>query len=91
MNFQDKDTQKSEGGLEEAVKGLPVSRRWLLRNTANAAAGAIAVSALGAGATATKAKAETTAAAGTSYPEQHDAHADKPAGYVHSLHGWDTI
>jgi hypothetical protein len=65
MNFQDKDTQKNEGGLEEAVKGLPVSRRWLLRNSANAAAGVIAASALGAGATATKAKAETPAAAGT--------------------------
>jgi hypothetical protein len=74
----------NQAGIEEAVKGQPVSRRWLLRNTANAAAGAIAVSTLGAGAN--KLDAQPLASESNA-----NDHADKPAGYVHSLHGWDTI
>jgi hypothetical protein len=76
------EVDKSMGGIEEAVKGLPVSRRWLLRNTANAAAGAIAVSTLGAGA----AKAEVARSAAAD-----EIHVGRPQGYVYSLHGWDTI
>lgn len=80
----------SSAGIEEAIKGLPVSRRWLLRNTANAAAGAIAVSALGAGAGAAKLEVQPTT---TVTPPEVEAEqgGDRPAGYVHSLHGWDTI
>jgi hypothetical protein len=82
----DSSTNQSEGGIEEAIKGLPVSRRWLLRNTANAAAGVIAVSTLGAGAA--KLEAQPLAVTASSDTESH---ADRPAGYVHALHGWDTI
>jgi hypothetical protein len=80
------EANKNTGSLEDAFKGSPVSRRWLLRNSANAAAGVIAVSAFGQGAT--PAQAETAKAAAV---EAEDVHADKPAGYVHALHGWDTI
>ncbi|HWB31624.1 MAG TPA: hypothetical protein VG714_00460 [Acidobacteriaceae bacterium] len=79
---------RNEGSFEGAIKGQPVSRRWLLRNTANAAAGAIAVTALGAGAT-EKAVAGK-ASVGTAYPIEN-VHVEQPQGYVHSLHGWDTI
>jgi len=86
MDYHHNDTPKSSGGIEEAIKGLPVSRRWLLRNTANAAAGAIAASAFGSGASKLEAQPLATAAASES-----EDHSDKPAGYVHALHGWDTI
>jgi len=79
---------KTIGSLEDAFKGSPVSRRWVLRSSASAAAGVIAVSAFGQGANAAHAETiKATAAAA----EVEDVHADKPAGYVHSLHGWDTI
>ena len=82
MDHQDSNYAE---GIEGAIKGAPVSRRWFLRNSANAAAGTIAASAIGAAATA-QAEAHANAAS------EHDAlMADKPAGYVHSLHGWDTI
>jgi secreted PhoX family phosphatase len=85
----DRKVNTQEGGIEEAIKGLQVSRRWLLRNTANAAAGMIAASAIGA------AKVESQSAV-QSKPDASatitaDDHLDKPAGYIHSLHGWDTI
>ncbi len=90
MDRKMNDMQRVEGGIEEAIKGLPVSRRWLLRNTANAAAGAIAASALGAGAARLDAQSKAQAPAAHASAAV-DEHADKPAGYVHSLHGWDTI
>lgn len=91
MNRKVNETPSHEGGIEEAIKGLPVSRRWLLRNTANAAAGAIAASALGASATQLEAKSAAQSAAAMSASSGADEYVDKPAGYVHSLHGWDTI
>lgn len=87
---QNKEGLESAGELEKAIKGQPVSRRWVLRNTANATAGVIAVTALGGGAT-EKAKGEAASGSkGTSYPVEHIAD-ERPQGYVHSLHGWDTI
>jgi len=80
------EANKNIGSLEDAFKGSPVSRRWVLRSSASAAAGVIAVSAFGQGA----AQAETAKAVAAAV-EAEDLHADKPAGYVHSLHGWDTI
>jgi hypothetical protein len=82
------EASKNIGSLEDAFKGSPVSRRWVLRSSASAAAGVIAVSAFGQGATPAQAETAKAAAAGV---EVENAHADKPAGYVHSLHGWDTI
>ena len=87
----DRSVKTQQGGIEEAIKGLPVSRRWLLRNTANAAAGVIAASALGAGAAKVESQSAAHAMPAVSAAVATDAHADKPAGYVHSLHGWDTI
>jgi hypothetical protein len=85
------ETHPGVGGIEEAIKGLPVSRRWVLRNTANAAAGAIAVSALGAGAAKAEAGKVSAEAVTAQAAVEERAHPDRPQGYVHSLHGWDTI
>jgi hypothetical protein len=82
------EANKNIGSLEDAFKGVPVSRRWVLRSSAGAAAGAIAVSAFGQGATSVQAERAKSA---TAAAEAENAHAEKPAGYVHSLHGWDTI
>jgi uncharacterized protein (DUF1501 family) len=84
MDHYHNDTIGSADSITEAIKGSPVTRRWLLRNSANAAAGVVAATAFGA--TATRLDVQPVAAAA-----EIGEHADKPAGYVHSLHGWDTI
>jgi hypothetical protein len=92
MERKQNETHPGVGGLEAAAKGLPVSRRWLLRNSANAAAGAIAVSALGAGAGKAEAPAVAAGARAMSVGAVgEEIQSDRPQGYVHSLHGWDTI
>jgi hypothetical protein len=63
----------------------------VLRNTANAAAGAIAVSALGTGAAKAEVGKVSAGAMTAQAAVEEQAQADRPRGYVHSLHGWDTI
>lgn len=80
---------RNTDSLENAFNGSPVSRRWLLRNSANAAAGVIAVSAFGQGAESTH--TEPAKEDDGSHKGEQAVATNEPAGYVHSLHGWDTI
>jgi len=74
-------------GLERAIAGGAVSRRWLLKSTANMAAGTIAVTALG------TAKAESKPAAAIEKTStQHDPHANhEPAYNAAAFEGWESV
>jgi hypothetical protein len=77
----------AEDRLDRAIKGAAVSRRWLLRNTANVAAGTLAVSALGAAAAELK-PAPATGKAST----QHDPHANHEHVYTAAaFEGWESV
>jgi hypothetical protein len=76
-----------EDRLERAIEGGAVSRRWLLKNTANVAAGTLAVSALGASAAESK-----PAAASQKTSSQHDPHANNVQTYnAAAFDGWESV
>ena len=77
----------AEDRLERAVEGGAVSRRWLLKNTANVAAGTLAVSALGAAAAESKPAAMSQKAS-----SQHDPHANiVQAHNAAAFEGWESV
>lgn len=77
----------AEDRLDRAIEGGAVSRRWLLKNTANVAAGTIAASALGAAAAEPKPK-EAAAKASA----EHDPHANhEPAFNAAAFDGWESV
>jgi hypothetical protein len=74
--------------IESAVTGSKVSRRWLLRNTANLTAGLVAVGTMNAGAAETT-PAETTPAETVVAPDH-----DPMTGEIFDRerhHHWDTV
>jgi hypothetical protein len=76
-----------EDRLERAIEGGAVSRRWLLKNTANVAAGTLAVSALGATAAEPK-----PAVAPQKASSQHDPHANNlQAHNAAAFEGWESV
>ena len=84
------DSEKNpnaEGGLESAIKGGAVSRRWLLKNTAGAAAGTLAISSL------SSATAEAKPAAAVEKPSrEHDPHAiHESAHNAAAFEGWESV
>ena len=74
-------------GLESAIKGGAVSRRWLLKNSANMAAGTLAISSL------SSATAEAKPAAAIERPsKEHDPHAvHAPAYSAAAFEGWESV
>jgi len=73
--------------FEGAIKGSQVSRRWLLKNSANITAGTVAVSALGISATANAHPVATKIT-------QEIPHCDLETGEIFDRerhHRWDTI
>jgi hypothetical protein len=85
--IMDSKNENVEEGVESAIKGGRVSRRWLLKSSANLAAGTIAVSALGA------ANAEAKPAAAIEKPStQHDPHANQQTAYhAAAFAGWESV
>jgi hypothetical protein len=77
----------SGDGLESAIKGGAVSRRWLLKNSANMAAGTLAISSL------SSATAEARPAAAIEKPsKEHDPHAThEPAYNAAAFEGWESV
>ena len=82
-----KENVNVEGGLESAIKGGAVSRRWLLKNSAGAAAGTLAISSL------SSATAEAKpAAASEKTSKEHDPHAiHDPAFNAAAFEGWESV
>jgi hypothetical protein len=75
--------QPKKENLESAIKGAPVSRRWILKNTMTVTAGTVAVSTLGREA----AKAETR-------QEDDTPHTNLETGEIFDRerhHRWDTV
>jgi hypothetical protein len=78
---------KGEGDLAHAIEGGAVSRRWLLKSTANLAAGGIAVTALGSAQAETKPAAEAVKAS-----TAHDPHAPRVTEYTTAqFEGWESV
>lgn len=73
--------------LARAIEGGSVSRRWLLKSTANLAAGTIAVSALGTAAAEAKPLAAVEKASA-----EHDPHtSNAPAYNAAAFEGWESV
>jgi hypothetical protein len=81
------DSEKNLKGLEVAIKGGAVSRRWLLKNTANVAAGTLAISSLSSAAAEAK-----PAAAVKGSSKEHDPHAVHELAYNSAaFDGWERV
>jgi hypothetical protein len=77
----------AEDRLDRAIKGAAVSRRWLLKNTANVAAGTLAVSALGAAAAESK-----PVAASQQATSEHDPHVNIVQAYnAATFESWESV
>lgn len=78
---------ESVESLGSAIKGGAVSRRWLLKNTANMAAGTVALSSL----SATAAEPRAGAAIERTSVE-YDPHANPVAPYnAAAFDGWESV
>jgi hypothetical protein len=75
--------QPSSDSIDNAIKGAPVSRRWILKNTMTVTAGTVAASALGT----SEAKAEVRTVEDT-------PHTNLETGEIldrERHHRWDTV
>jgi hypothetical protein len=74
-------------GMESAISGGAISRRWLLKNTANMAAGTLAIASLGSAKAESKPGAEVRQAS-----TEHDPHTNrKPAFKPAEFEGWESV